>query len=550
VSQTATADNSPSRGLRERFRGDWRYQMGAFIALALIPRMAYLAQIVHWPFFYFPVLDSRTQYQWAEALVRTLGMGTPEVMAKPPLYAYFLALNQALFGQGNPSLFSARLLQLALSAVTCGLAYLVGKRVFGTTAGIAAGILAAAYSPGVFNDGELLDTALAAFLATSLLLLVLRALDDPSPNRWLGCGMVLGLLGLTRGNMLLLAFWALGLLAVYLRGRLGVKGLIRRAAMFVLGILLIILPITARNFLISGRFVLIASNAGINLYTGNNPQADGYSPIPAGIEWERTWYAAIDAGVFDVTDRYWTGRALEFWRTQPGKALLLLLKKAVLYWNAYEIPNNVSYEWGREHASVLRLLPLRFGGLAALGLLGMAFGGWRTRRARALTIFVLAQMVAVIIFFVCDRYRMTAVPALCAFAGGGAGLAAGPDGRAAAVVDAAGLWGAAARHVDRGARRLVRTQEGAEGQPGLVLPGTVLPPRQARPRGQGGPVEGRGGQPQRCGRIPLPGQCMPPDGGGPGGGQVSQARPGDCTGLRRNGRHAGRDRPLPQLAGG
>ncbi len=383
MSQTATADNSPSRGLRERFRGDWRYQMGAIIALALIPRMAYLAQIVHWPFFYFPVLDSRTQYQWAESLVRTLGMGTPEVMAKPPLYAYFLALNQALFGQGNPSLFSARLLQLALSAVTCGLAYLVGKRVFGTTAGIAAGILAAAYSPGVFNDGELLDTALAAFLATSLLLLVLRALDDPSPNRWLGCGMVLGLLGLTRGNMLLLAFWALGLLAVYLRGRLGVKGLIRRAAMFVLGILLIILPITARNFLISGRFVLIASNAGINLYTGNNPQADGYSPIPAGIEWERTWYAAIDAGVFDVTDRYWTGRALEFWRTQPGKALLLLLKKAVLYWNAYEIPNNVSYEWGREHASVLRLLPLRFGGLAALGLLGMAFGGWRTRRAAA-----------------------------------------------------------------------------------------------------------------------------------------------------------------------
>ncbi len=412
------AESPPGeRGLWDRARGDWRCHMGAIVALALIPRMVYLAQIVHWPFFYFPVLDSRTQYQWGGILVQTFGMGSPEVLSKPPLYAYFLALNQAFLGQGRPSLFSARLIQLALGAVTCGLTYLVGRRVFGTAAGIAAGLLAAAYSPGVFNDGELLDTALASFLAVTFFLLTLRALDDPRPGRWLGCGLVLGLLGLTRGNMLLLVFWALGLLAAGLRRDLGVRGVMRLAGMFVLGLALVILPITGRNFLISGHFVPIAGNGGINFYTGNNPHADGYSPIPAGIEWERTWYAALNAGVFDVTDRYWMGRALKFWRTQPGRAFLLLLKKIVLYWNAYEIPNNVSYEWGRAHASVLRALPLRFGLLSALALLGMVWAMWRGRRARALVAFVLVQMAAVVIFFVCDRYRMTAVPALCALGG-------------------------------------------------------------------------------------------------------------------------------------
>jgi len=418
----------------ERLRTDWRYQMGAIIALALIPRMVYLAQIVHWPFFYSPILDSRTQYVWGTALVKTWGLGTPEVLAKPPLYSYYLALNQIAFGAGHPSLFSARFVQLLLSAVTCGLAYLVGRQVFGTAAGLLAGLLAAAYSPGVFNDGELLDTALSTFLATSFLLVVLAALKDPKPGRWLGAGMLLGLLGLTRGNMLLLLFWALALLAglrlrsasphpersrgaVFLRRKLGMREVARLAGVFLLGMVMMIAPITLRNYAITDALVPISGNAGINFYTGNNAQADGYSPIPSGIAWERTWYEAMKAGVFDVSDAYWGRRALQFWRQEPGSALSLLVKRAYLYWNSYEIPNNVSYEWGRAHASVLRWLPLTFGVVGALALLGIALGGWRSREAWALSTFVLTQMVAVVIFFVCDRYRMPAVPVLCVFAG-------------------------------------------------------------------------------------------------------------------------------------
>ena len=134
---------------------------------------------------------------------------------------------------------------------------------------------------------------------------------------------------------------------------------------------------------------------------------------------------------------------MRFWRDEPVRALALFVKKVYLYLNAYEIPNNVSYDWGRAHSSVLRVLPLTFASIGPLGLLGIALGGWRGGRSRGapvLTLFVATQMVAVATFFVCGRYRMPAVPVLCVFGGFAlvelAGMAA--QRRWAAI-----LWGVA-----------------------------------------------------------------------------------------------------------
>ena len=113
------------------------------MALALALRIPYLIQIQSWPFFNNPILDSRTQYKWATILLNSHGIGNGEVVAKAPLYPYFLAFHQWLVGAGPPGLFSAHLGQLVLGAVTCGLTYLLGRRAFGEPAGIAAGLLAA-----------------------------------------------------------------------------------------------------------------------------------------------------------------------------------------------------------------------------------------------------------------------------------------------------------------------------------------------------------------------------------------------------------------------
>jgi 4-amino-4-deoxy-L-arabinose transferase-like glycosyltransferase len=399
--------------------GDWRFRVGLVAALALVPRAVYLSQIQSWPFFYHPVLDSRTQLKWATILLDTHWIGNSEVTAKAPLYTYFLAVHQWVFDDVQYTLFAARLVQLALGAITCGLVYVLGRRVFGEAVGIAAGVLSALYSPGLYRDGQLLDTALAAFLVMCLALALLRSLDEPTTQRWLGTGLLLGLLGLTRPNLLLLMLLAIAFIGLWLRKPLGPRRTARVAGALILGTILPILPITGRNYLLTGRFLPISSFGGINLHTGSNPNADGYSPVPSGIAWERTWSEAAAAGATSPVsqDAYWRRTALRFWRDQPGRAIALLGRKTYLFWQAHEIPNNVSYDWGRQRASMLRLMPLTFAVIGPLGLLGLVLGGRRTRETRTLALLILALMLAVAVFFVCGRFRMPAVPLLCVFSG-------------------------------------------------------------------------------------------------------------------------------------
>jgi len=403
----------------KRLVSDWRFQLALVLLVALVPRLIYLWQIKSWPFFSYPALDSRTQWKWASILVSGHWIGNREVLAKAPLYAYFLGVIQWAMQEREAGLFAAHLLQLLLGAATCGLTYLLGRRVFGAAVGFVAGLLLALYSPGIYREGQLLDTALATFLAASLALLLLRAFEMLRSRRaWFATGLVLGLLGLTRPNLLLLGFTTLALMVVWERKRLGWNGLGAAVGVLALGIVLPIVPITGRNYLLIRRFIPISATGGINLYTGNNPKADGYSPIPSGIAWERTWQEAMEQDAMSTTaiDQYWRREALRFMREQPGAALSLLGKKLYLYWNAYEIPNNVSYQWGRTHSSLLRAVPLTFAVIGPVGLLGIALGGWRRRGAWVLTLFVATQVLAVAVFFITGRYRMPALPALCVFA--------------------------------------------------------------------------------------------------------------------------------------
>jgi Tfp pilus assembly protein PilF/4-amino-4-deoxy-L-arabinose transferase-like glycosyltransferase len=400
--------------------GKERLHVLAIALVALVPRLIYLFQIRAWPFFHYPILDSRTQWKWAGILTQSYGIGNSEVLAKAPLYAYYLALCRWLFRGEETGLFAAHLFQLLMGVATCLLTYWLGRAVFGAAVGLIAGLCLALYSPAIYRDGQLLDTSLATVLTAAFTLLFLHALAQPRNSRaWLGAGLVLGLLGLTRPNLLLLGAVSIGLMLVWLRKEVG-GGAVRRAvAVLVAAVIISILPIIGRNYLITGGFVPISATGGINFYTGNNPSSDGYSPIPSGIAWERTWYQAMEAGRMTARaqDAYWREKALRFWCSQPGKGLALLEKKALLYWAAYEIPNNTSYEWGRAHSSVLRAVPLTFAVVGPLGLVGIVIGGWRSRRAWVLTLFVFAQVVAVALFFVSGRYRMPALPALCVFAG-------------------------------------------------------------------------------------------------------------------------------------
>ena len=168
---------------------------------AFLVRLFYLIEINSIPLFYHLAGDGRTYYEWGQKIAAGdwLGQG---VFYQAPLYPYFLGFLQTIFGH---NLWLIRLIQIALGAISCALIFAAGRNLFSRRAGIAAGLILACYGPGVFFDG-LIEKSILDFFLLSILLWLLSQLAATAPwSRWLALGAVLGLLGLSRENALILA---------------------------------------------------------------------------------------------------------------------------------------------------------------------------------------------------------------------------------------------------------------------------------------------------------------------------------------------------------
>ena len=207
---------------------------------------------------------------------------------------------------------------------------------------------------------------------------------------------------------------------------------------FALGVALVLGPVVARNYAVSGGVYLTTSQFGPNFYIGNNAGADGsYVPLRFGRgspEFERldaTELAERAAGrtlTPAEVSRYWTSRALAFIRSQPGAWLALQGRKAALLVNAAEMIDTESQESHAEWSWPLRVLgPLtHFGVLVPLAVIGLWLT-WPDRR-RLWVLYAIGATFATttLAFYVFARYRFPLVPLLVLFAAAGvAAIAAG-----------------------------------------------------------------------------------------------------------------------------
>src|SRR6185369_12215986 len=142
----------------------------------------------------------------------------------------------------------------------------------------------------------------------------------PTFGRWLGAGVLAGVLALLRENALLIAP-LLALLAYR-------RNLLRHGGAFLLGTALALLPVALRNAWVGGEPLPTTSQGGVNFYIGNNAQADGtYRPIVPGKQipaLERREPARLAEQILGrrlsagEVSRYWFGRALAWARANPG----------------------------------------------------------------------------------------------------------------------------------------------------------------------------------------------------------------------------------------
>jgi len=388
---------------------------------AFAVRLAYIEQMRGNASFGNLLLDAQFYDSWAQKIAEGDWLGT-EVFFMGPLYPYFLAV---LYGTLGRDLYLVRVIQTIIGSLSCVLIYLIGKKIFNPVVGVLAGLAAALYGMFVFYDATILMETLVVFLDLLAVVLLLYAVERKNKRIWFLAGFVLGLSALGRGTILLFVplvfFWFI------LNEKKERKTILRNFAVFCTGVLLVLAVCTLRNFVVTGDFVVISSNWGVNFYQGTNEFATGKisSPLP-NVDSPQVMVAELGKHAENVTGknltesevaRFWFLKGVEYVRKNPLDYAKLELRKFLLFWNWYEIPSNTNYYFFSRFSGLLQSgFLLMFGIIAPLGLLGILLSAEQLRKTSILIFMIVSAVLSVLIFFVDSRYRLPAVAFLMIFA--------------------------------------------------------------------------------------------------------------------------------------
>jgi len=407
---------------------------GAFsvFAVALATRGVVALQLASTALYREPQLDQLEYLIWARGLVER-GFSWPAVPTKGPGYAAFLA---GLLGIFDGSLGAVRVAQAFLGAGTCLLVALLATRLLGDRrAGVAAGLLLAAYGPLVWIDTMLLAEGLFLFLLTAALSTF--TLGPPAGGARGGgglprllvplafTGLLLGLAALVRATALALVP-AFGLLLLLGKGPLppGEGFRDRRrwlgAGVLVGAALAVVLPVTLAMAGTTGSPLLIQGYGGLNLFMGNQPGSEGLPSARLGGDWDRLNSAAARAGFTTAAeqDHFYAARAREAIAADPLGWLGTLGRKLIWFFQAEEVRESHSYAFFRQASSLLGVLP-GFALLFPLAVWGLVEPRGGRELPWALPAHVLVVAATCVGIIMGSRYRLPAVPVLAVWAGAG-----------------------------------------------------------------------------------------------------------------------------------
>jgi len=329
--------------------------------------------------------------------------GGPPTAFRVPLYPMFLAA--VTFGQ--QAFLSVLLAQSVIGAGTVLCGALIARELFGNSAAIIAGILAAIYPYYVVHDTALQETSLYTFLMALAVLLLLRVRRSGSLPTAVGAGLALAAAVLTRANLALFALlaplWltlAGGSNAVHLRRRLWVAVVCASVG------ILTVAPWLIRSYQLTGSITL-SSQSGFFLWVGNNAYTFSRYPQESIDRSQAIALAALSSqdnkelearqhNEALVGEWFWK-KGMEYIRDNPWRTIGNSFRKIVDAFGWLPSPRR-SFWPSLAHV-------LSYGPIMILGLWGM----WASRRHwRELSIFY-AQFVAfaavTAVFFGHTSYR-------------------------------------------------------------------------------------------------------------------------------------------------
>jgi len=407
------ASSGPHR-LSSRRRVPVAVLLGGFAVLKAAYFLDYAAAL---PFLDAPVADAAYYHEWANRILSGQDPSDlPYYLA--PLYPYFLAGVRFLCGD---SPWPVLAIQGMLGLLTLFCIYRIASRV-SHKAALFATALVGLYAPIPFVESKFLSETLAiALLAQGTLALV-----TATGARGVAlAGVLLGLGVVCRP--------VLGLFPMLVAIALLVRKRFLQTAVLVATVAAPVLPVTIRNWVVSGEWVPITSNAGIVFAQGNNPAAQGIATPLRGFsllieqqQREEMEYASRALGhpaTASESSAYFFRETLKQIGKDPPAHAHLFLKKAIWMLHRREARDVYSLDLERRFVATLGWFFVPFPVLLGLAVIGLLRGP----RPPWVLMLLVATAVPMLVFSVSFRYRLPMIVPL--------GVLAGAGGRA--IVEAA-----------------------------------------------------------------------------------------------------------------
>ncbi len=419
-------------------------------ALALATRLAWvltLGQSLSWP-------DEQEFVDIARHLAAGDGYISTSYRANPVLPVYLVAMF-TVFGD---SYLAARIGQAVLGALTCVFIYRTASLAVSRPVGILSGLLAALYLPHIYLSGVFYVECVFMFLASLSVYSAVRLVrGDAGLLHGIECGIACGLTILTRPIFaaylpFLCLAWIYAAWPRWRRQMLICSGL-------VVATTAVILPWTARNYVVYRRLIPVTSGFWTTLWQGNNPlalgDADDRLTFPMWQEkaalalgeandrlsfWNnRYWadriqrlpkaerqtievqYSEVDRLVQDslrdndrylATDGVLKPVVIDYIIANPGRTLALFLKKIVTLFSAFtQTETTNQHTSGRARFAAAAV----FYPMLALAVAGTLLGLQENRTLAVVYAFIVSMVVTYAALTACTRFRLAMDPYLIIF---------------------------------------------------------------------------------------------------------------------------------------
>ncbi len=374
------------------------------------------------PFFSQLIHDARRYHGWATALLHGESWESGPFY-QAPLYPYLLSFLYFFF---SPNPLVAYLFQALLGLAMIFLVYKVGARAYGERSGLLAAAFAALYGVFLFHETKLLPGSFVAFLSILIVERMQAAMTSTRAYSWMIAGLAVGIGVVASPSLLLLG--PFGMVLLMLKDLRNWMGKTRCVLFFLLGIVLMVAPVTLRNVWTSGEIVLVSTNGGMTFYQGNNPASEGLFSAPKGfsgsifkVRQESRMLAEKETGhAMEESEisRFWFQKGFAFIIENPTKHFWLLSRKASFAVDNYE--HALEYSPWLDRNPIRYFVPLPFAFILGLAVLRLFKRGNFNAEEIPILMIILAQGATLLIFYVSSRYRLPLIPALSAMAGAGA----------------------------------------------------------------------------------------------------------------------------------